>query len=43
MLAPEAAATVIAVQALQEENFFDSDESIVLFGTGSGLTTPEEW
>ena len=44
MLAPEAAATISAVQQLQEEHqYFDKEESIVLFGTGSGLTTPDEW
>ncbi|MHA2366376.1 MAG: pyridoxal-phosphate dependent enzyme [Candidatus Hodarchaeales archaeon] len=43
MVAPEAAATISAVKKMQEENNFESDESIVLFSTGSGLTTPDEW
>jgi len=43
MLSPEAAATISATEKLVEQGFFDFDEKIVLFGTGSGLTTPEEW
>jgi len=43
MLCPEAAATVSAVIELKNSGFVASDESIVLFGTGSGLTTPDEW
>ena len=43
MLAPEAAATVAGLESLRKMNYFDKDEKIVLFGTGSGLTTPEEW
>lgn len=44
MLAPEAAATISAVRQLQDEQqYFDTDEKIVLLGTGSGLTTPDEW
>ena len=43
MLCPEAAATVAAVVELKNSGFIDSDESIILFGTGSGLTTPDEW
>jgi threonine synthase len=43
MLCPEAAATVAAVTKLKNSSFIDSDESIVLFGTGSGLTTPDDW
>ncbi len=43
MLAPEAAATVAGLQELVDLNYFDKDEKVVLFGTGSGLTTPEEW
>jgi threonine synthase len=43
MLCPEAAATVVAIKKLKEINFIDTSETIVLFGTGSGLTTPEEW
>ncbi|MHA1910209.1 MAG: threonine synthase [Candidatus Kariarchaeaceae archaeon] len=43
MLAPEAAATIAATEKLAEKGFLNYDEEIVLFGTGSGLTTPEEW
>ena len=44
MLAPEAAATISAVQQLQDgQQYFEKTDKIVLFGTGSGLTTPEEW
>jgi threonine synthase len=43
MLCPEAAATVTAVRELKRSGFLDSDELIVLFGTGTGLTTPDEW
>jgi len=43
MLAPEAAATVAAVERLCENSYFESDDIIVLFGTGSGLTTPNDW
>jgi threonine synthase len=43
MLCPEAAATIAAVIELKNSSFIDSDESVVLFGTGSGLTTPDEW
>ena len=43
MLAPEAAATVIAVDKLKKSEFVNKSEKIILFGTGSGLTTPEMW
>jgi len=43
MLSPEAAATVSAVEELKNSGFIDPDESVVLFGTGSGLTTPDDW
>lgn len=43
MLCPEAAATVAAVKNLKNSGFIDADESVVLFGTGSGLTTPDDW
>lgn len=43
MLAPEAAATVAGLKELAKMNYFDRNEKVVLFGTGSGLTTPEEW
>ena len=41
MLSPEAAATIGALQRLHDQNYFDKDEKIMLFGTGSGLTTPD--
>lgn len=43
MLCPEAAATVIAVEELKSSGFVDSKDLITLFGTGSGLTTPDLW
>ncbi len=43
MLCPEAAATAAALQTLIENGFLDKDEKIVLFGTGSGLITPNDW
>lgn len=43
MLCPEAAATASAVEKLNEDGFLDKDEKIVLFGTGSGLITPNDW
>jgi threonine synthase len=43
MLAPEAAATVSAVNRLKEIGFVNENDKIILFGTGSGLTTPELW
>ena len=43
MLAPEAAATIAALNPLIENKEISKDEKIIVFGTGSGLTTPEEW
>jgi len=43
MVCPEAAATAAAVQKLIENGFLDKGEKIVLFGTGSGLITPNDW
>jgi len=43
MLSPEAAATIIATEKLAETGFLDQTDRIVLFGTGSGFTTPNEW
>jgi len=43
MLCPEAAATVDAARKLVERGFLDSDEKVLLFGTGSGLITPNDW
>jgi len=43
MVCPEAAATVAATTKLTEEGFIDSNDSVVLFITGSGLTTPNDW
>jgi threonine synthase len=43
MLSPEAGATVAALEELNRNDYFDKDEKIVLLGTGSGLTTPDEW
>ena len=43
MLCPEAAATVAAVKELKNSGFIESNDSIILFGTGSGLTTPDDW
>ncbi len=43
MLAPEAAATIAALNPLIENKEISKDENIIVFGTGSGLTTPEEW
>lgn len=43
MIAPEAAATVAATIKLHEDGFFDKDENIIMFVTGSGLTTPDDW
>lgn len=43
MIAPEAAATIAAAKELAKSTEIGSDEKIVLFGTGSGLTTPEYW
>jgi threonine synthase len=43
MVAPEAAATIAATINLQNDGFFDKDEKIIMFITGSGLTTPNDW
>ena len=43
MISPEAAATIAALDPLIAEGKIFDNESIVVFGTGSGLTTPEEW
>ena len=43
MVCPEAAATVTAVEKLRDGGFLDSKERVVLFITGSGLTTPNDW
>ena len=43
MTAPESAATVTAVEKLKNSGVIDDKETIVLFGTGSGFTTPHEW
>ena len=43
MLSPEAAATIASLDLLIEKGEIQSDENIVVFGTGSGFTTPEVW
>ncbi|MFW9951283.1 MAG: threonine synthase, partial [Candidatus Thorarchaeota archaeon] len=43
MVCPEAAATIAATEKLNEQGFLNSDDKIVLFITGSGLTTPNDW
>ncbi len=43
MLAPEAAAPYAAIKHLQESNFLTGEESVILFGTGSGLLYPDLW
>jgi len=43
MVCPEAAATVAAAEKLTNEGFIDSNDKVVLFITGSGLTTPNDW
>jgi threonine synthase len=43
MVCPEAAATVAAAEKLKEEGFLDSKDQVILFITGSGLTTPNDW
>ena len=43
MVCPEAAATIAATQKLSEQGFFEANEKIILFITGSGLTTPGDW
>ncbi len=40
---PEGAAPLAAVKQLIDEGFIDNDERVVMFGTGSGYTTPESW
>ncbi|MGA7361105.1 MAG: threonine synthase, partial [Candidatus Sulfotelmatobacter sp.] len=36
--APEGAASLVAYQKLLASSFFDPDDTVVLFNTGSGLT-----
>jgi threonine synthase len=43
MVSPEAAAIIPAVEKLKESSTIDPDDTVILFGTGSGLTTPDEW
>ncbi len=43
MIAGEAAATVAAALKLSENGFIEKFDKTVLFGTGSGLTTPSLW
>lgn len=43
MVAPEAAATVAATEKLTENGFLMAEDRVVLFITGSGLTTPYDW
>jgi len=43
IVCPEAAATVAATVKLTNEGFIDSNDKVVLFITGSGLTTPNDW
>ncbi len=43
MVSPEAAATIAAVKKLKESRTIDPHDTIILFGTGSGFTTPDEW
>jgi threonine synthase len=43
MICPEAAAIIAATEKLAEQGLFEQDETIVLFITGSGLTTPNDW
>ncbi len=43
MLSPEAAATVASLDLLIDDGDIAKEEKVVIFGTGSGLTTPEEW
>ena len=43
MVSPEAAATIASLDLLKEKNEIQTDEKIVVFGTGSGFTTPEVW
>ncbi|MBN2157022.1 MAG: threonine synthase [Candidatus Lokiarchaeota archaeon] len=43
MIAGEAAATIAALEKLNDNGFVDKTQKIVLFGTGSGLVTPSLW
>jgi len=43
MVSGEAAATVAAVKKLSESGFFGAEETILLFDTATGLTTPSFW
>ena len=43
MLSAEGAATIAALELLLENGSIEEDETVVAFGTGSGLTTPEAW
>jgi threonine synthase len=43
MTCPEAAATVAATEKLSSMGFLNPSDKIVLFMTGSGLTTPNDW
>jgi len=43
MQSAEGAATVAALEPLLNNGAIQPDEKIVVFGTGSGLTTPEAW
>ncbi len=43
MVAPEAAATAAALSKLKDDNFLEKNDRVVLFVTGSGLTTPNDW
>ncbi len=43
MLSPEGAATIASLDILVENGSIDVQDKVILFGTGSGLTTPEEW
>ena len=43
MLAPEAAAPFASLTQLRESGFITQDQSVILFGTGSGLLYPELW
>ncbi|MCE7741866.1 MAG: threonine synthase [Candidatus Heimdallarchaeota archaeon] len=43
MQSAEGAAAVAALEPLLENGSIQEDEKIVVFGTGSGLTTPEAW
>lgn len=42
-MAPEAAATYVGLTKLIDKGWIDRGESVCLFGTGSGFTTPEMW